>query len=306
MLTLGCDHAAHLVRSPWAGILLEPRDKGSDGESLGNSAVFRTSSSSGSRSSDLSNLGGSGLGGGCSRLGGRRGGNGLGGVARGGGGRRSRARSTTHLEIDARLVRLVDGWGIPPPLDNTVASIGALGANIGHGNVELGPFGVAGDGHRSQGVLVEADEGLANNLVGADFDNGDVGVTIVWSANLNLHGNLLAGSVVEDLTGIFEGNTLALPDAAVWVGALEVLHGALDIAKLVRRLLVKDLITAGGLETRAGLTGSRRLNEAVGGNGRGKASQGNGGRERLHSDCCSLVCVWERKVPSECNGSLAS
>jgi hypothetical protein len=282
VLALGRNHTAHLVSSLGASILLEPSDEGGDGEGLGNSAVTGASTGSRSGSSNLGNLGGSGLGGRCTRLGRRRGGDGLSGVVRRGGSGWSRVRSTAHLEIDARLVRLVDRRSIPPPLDNTVAGFSALSADIRHGNVKLGPFGVAGHGLRGQGVLVKADEGLANDRVGADLDDGDVGNTVVGRANFDFHRNLLARSVVENLASVLKGNTLALPDAAVRVGALQVLHRALNVAKLIGRLLVEDLVTASGLEALAGLTRSRRLDEAVGGNRRSKASKGNGGGKRLH------------------------
>jgi hypothetical protein len=299
VLALGRNHAAHLVGSLGASIFLEPSDEAGDGEGLGNGAVAGASTGSRSGSSNLGNLGGSGLSGRCTRLRRRRGGDGLRGVVRRGGSGWSRAGSTAHLEIDARLVRLVDRRSIPPPLDNTVAGFSALSADIRHGNVKLGPLGVAGHGLRGQGVLVKADEGLANDLVGADLDDGDVGNTVVGCANFNLHGNLLARSVVENLASVLKGNTLTLPDAAVWVGALQVLHGALNVAKLVGRLLVEDLVTAGGLKTRAGLTRNRRLDEAVGGNRRGKAGKGNGGRERLHFE----FVVWLVLVSEKCGES---
>jgi hypothetical protein len=299
VLTSGNDHAAHLVGSVRASVLLEPRNKGGDGECLGHGTGVGSSTSGGRRSS--------GVNGGRSSSGDRRGRggssrldrhSGCSGRRRGRSSRRSRSgrlsrggatvRATAHLEVDARLVGLVDGRSIPEPLDDTVTSVGALGADIRHGDIEAGPLRVLGHGDGGQGVLVPADEGRADDLVGLDADDGNVGKTIVRSADLDLHGDLLASGVAEDLTGIIEGNTLTLPDAAVWVGALKVLDGTLNIAVLVGALGVEDLVTAGSLEAGAGLTRSGAGDEAVCGNGGDEASSGDDGRVGLHCDCCCV------------------
>jgi len=234
VLTSGGDHAAELAGSLSASVLLEPSNEAGDGECLGHGA------GSGARlrrwGGDLSDLG-------RNRSGGGYGGGGRSRRSRrGGSGRRSRrrrgrswgsTRATSHLEVDARLVGLVNGRGVPKPLDHAVASVGALGTDIGHGDLKVGPVWVLRHGAGRQGVLVPADERLADDLVGLDADDGHVGATVVGSADLNLYGYLLARSVAEDLAGIRKRNTLALPDAAVGVGALEVLDGALDVAELV-------------------------------------------------------------------------
>lgn len=277
---------------------LEPGDELLNGELLGESGGARASgarasgaSGRGSRGRGLDGGGLSGGGGGGGGRGGsgrgrglsRRGG-GAGGGSGAGGGRRRRAGAgaTAHGEVDAGLVGLVDGRCVPEPLDHAVTLVGALGADIGHGDLEVGPVGVSGDGGAGESVLVPADEGRANDCVGLDVDDGDVGDTVVGSADLDLHGDDLAGGVLEDLTGVLEGDTLALPHAAVGVRTLEVLESALDVAVEVGALLVVDLVTAGSLEALAGHTGSGGGDEAVGGDGGGEASKGNGGGVGLH------------------------
>jgi hypothetical protein len=107
--------------------------------------------------------------------------------------------------------------------------------------------------------------------------------------DLNLHGDDLARSVLEDLGGILECETLALPHLAVGVFTLEVLESTLDVAVVVRGLLVVDLLTAVLLETLTGHTGRRGADVAVGGDGGDEASKGNGSGVGLHLDCCWLV-----------------
>jgi len=158
---------------------------------------------------------------------------------------------------------------------------------------------------RGHGVLVPADEGLANDLVGRGGDDGDVGYAIVRRVNLHLHVNLLASSVLEDLAAVGEGDTLALPNLAVRVATLEVLDGTLNVAVLVRALGVENLVTAGGFEALTRLTRTGAGDVAVGGDGGGEASNGGGNSERLH--CEVVVGFFERvKGAVEMDGSLAS
>jgi hypothetical protein len=285
----GSDGTAELGSGARASLLLEPRDELLNGELLGK--LIRRASSASSRG--LGRGRGSG-GGGLSGSGGgsrgrrsrgsrRRRGGGSRRLGRGGGSRgRTRAGAGAHCEVNAGLVGLVDLGGVPVPLDDAGALLGALGTDVGHGDVEAGPVGVLVHGGGGEGVLVPADEGLADDLVGLGVDNGDVGNTIVRGMDLNLHGDDLASGVGEDLAGIGEGDALALPHLAVGVVAVEVLEGTLDIAILVGVLGVVDLITAGGLEAITGQTGSGRGDEAVGGDGGGKASNGKGGGVGLH------------------------
>ena len=303
----GSDRTAELLDSAGASVGLEPRDELLNGELLRESGRAGGASGSGggrgSRGGDgssslgrgrnggsLSDSGGSsgrcsssrrgrGSGAGSGRRGNRSSaGDGGGGVAG------VRARATTHLEVNAGLVGLVDGSGVPVPLDHAVTGVGALAADIGHSDIERGPVRVLGDGRRGQSVAVPALEGLTNDLVGLDVDDRDVGDTVVGSTDLDLHGNDLTSGVVEDLTSVGKGDTLALPHAAVRVVALEVLERTLDVAVVVGALLVVDLVTAGSLEAIARETGRGGGDEAVGGDGGGEASKGNGGGVGLHFD----------------------
>lgn len=312
MSATGRYHATDLVGSIGAGVGTEPGDEGIDGEGLRKGGVRtggdrrRGSILGGSSGRDgvdsrsrcsAGDRGGGGLG--CGRAGwcgrdcrGHRRGRGSRCYRGSRGSRSSRSRrrrggagTTSHAEVDAGLISLVDASSIPVPLNDTVTSGGALRADIGHSDVERSPVRVLGQGGRSQSILVPADQGRANNGVRAGLDDGDVGDTIVRSADLDSHGNDLTSGVGKDLAGVRERHTLALPHAAVRVRALKVLESALNIAIVIRRLLVVDLLTASGLETIARSTGSGRGDEAVSGNGGNEASEGNGSGVGLHSDC---------------------
>jgi len=149
---------------------------------------------------------------------------------------------------------------------------------------------VSRHGRGGEGVLVPADERLADDLVGSDVDDGNVGNTVVRSADLNLHGDDLSGGVLEDLASIGEWHTLALPRAAVGVVTLsEVLKSTLDVSVVVGALGVVELVTTGSLEAITGHTRSGLADEAVGGDGGGKASNGGGDSVGLHCDCCWVV-----------------
>ena len=143
---------------------------------------------------------------------------------------------------------------------------------------------MGGDRARGERVLVPAYEGLADDSVGRDLDNGDVGDTVVGGTDLNLHRNDLTRGVLVDLAGVSERDTLALPHAALGVRALKVLESTLDVAVAVGVLLVVDLVTAGGPEAVTGETGGGGGDEAVGGDGGGEASEGDGGGVGLHFD----------------------
>lgn len=179
----------------------------------------------------------------------------------------ARAGASAHGEVDTRLVCLVDGGCIPVPLDGTDTSLVAVITDIGHGDAEVGPLGVLAEGNRGQGVLVPADEGLSDDLVGSEVDDGNIGKTVVGRTNGDGHGYLLAGRVGVDLGVIGERNTLALPDTAIRVAALKVLDRALDVAVHVGVLSVEDLVTACFLEAVAGLSGSWGDNVTVSSNG---------------------------------------
>jgi hypothetical protein len=138
--------------------------------------------------------------------------------------------------------------------------------------------------------LIPADEWLANDSVGADFYDRDVGDTIMRSADFDRHRDCLAGSVVEDLTSVREGNTLALPHAAVGMGTLKILKRTLNISVVVRELVIKDLVTAGSLEAISWHAGCRAGDVAMGGNGGNEASNGSYGEVGLHIECVLEKC----------------
>lgn len=138
------------------------------------------------------------------------------------------------------------------------------------------------EGDRGKGVLVPADEGLADDLVGGNVDDGNIGNTVVGSTNLNLHVDLLAGSVGINVLGIRKGDTLALPNTTVGVAALEVLLGTLNVAVVVGNLSVPNAITASGPETIAREAGLWEFDKAVTRNGRGEACNGGSDSVGLH------------------------
>lgn len=138
------------------------------------------------------------------------------------------------------------------------------------------------EGLRGQGVLVPADEGLANDCVGGGVHNGNVGDTIVRGTDVDLHLDLLARLILLNLAVVGERNALALPQAAVWVRALQVLSSTLDVAVVVGKLVVVDLVATGSLETQTGHADIGRSDIAVGGNGRGKACNSDSDGVSLH------------------------
>lgn len=202
---------------------------------------------------------------------------------------RTGAGASTHGEVYARLVCLVNGGCIPVPLNRTDASLVAVITHVGHGDAEVGPLGMLAEGNRGQGVLVPADEGLADDLVGSEIDDGNIGKTVVGRTNGDGHVYHLAGGIGEDLGVIGKRNTLALPDTAIRVAALKVLYRTLDVAVHVRILSVEDLVTACLLEAIAGLSGSWADDATVSSNRRGKACNGSSDNVRLHCDGLFVV-----------------
>ena len=206
---------------------------------------------------------------------------------------RARARTTTDGEVDAGLVGLVDAGGVPEPLDNAVTGVGAVAANVGDGDGEL-LLGLR-DGVGGGAVLVPALQGAADDGVGGGGNNGDVGDTSVRSANVDLHIDLLANSVLLHVLGVVvELVALALPDVAslgVVVGlAVGNLELALDVAVVVALLVVVHLLTAGLLESITGHTGGGAEDEAV---GAGESDEGGRshdlGDSVLHGECGDVV-----------------
>lgn len=243
--------------------------EGTAGLALGaRGGVIRRRSVSGGRGSSV----GGDRGGGGRSAGGSRGGRARGSRAGGAG-----AGSTTNDEVDAADVGLVDGAGVPPPLQGAAALGGAGGGQVGgDGNAEVLVAGLDAGG--GGGVAVPADEGVADDAVGGQVDDGDVGDSGVGRGDVDDEGDLLAGGEALDGVGggVVELVAAALPQVAL--GGVEVgLRGAdlghgLDVAVVVRRLHVPDLLTAGGLHGIAQGTGGGGGDPAVGRDAGGEES----------------------------------
>lgn len=225
---------------------------------------------------------------GASRLGGR---GSAGNVGRSGGGRGARrgARAGRGAgsgardgEVDARLVGLVNGLGVPVPLDDAVTGGAALGAEVG-GDGDVKVLVVVGDTGGGRGVDVPALQRAANDRVAGRVDNRDVGDTGVGSADVDDHGDLLAGGVFLDIV-LVVGKLVTLAEPDVALGGLVValrlgdLKLALDVAVVVRLLVVVDLLTAGGGHGSAGHTGLGRGDETVAVDGGSKSRKDDEGR----------------------------
>ena len=275
-----------------AGLGLQPADELLDGELLGEGrARVATSRGLGSRGSSAggSVLDGSGGGGGAGA-----GGSGSGSRSGAGGGSRAgrsaaRARAgarATDGEVNARLVRLVDGAGVPPELEHAVSGLGALASEVRrNGDVEV--LLVIADTGGGRRVVVEGDEGRADDGVGGRVDDGHVGSTGVRSSNVVGDGDLLSGRVGLDVAAVLELQTLALPDVAgslVVVGLVGVLESTLNVAVDVGAPLAEDLVTAGRLQLRTRLTGLRLGEVTVGGNLGGKGNKAESSGVGLHCD----------------------
>lgn len=224
--------------------------------------------------------GGSGSGVGGDRGGGSRGAGGSrGGRARGraGGARAGGARGTGDDKVDAAHVGLVDGAGVPPPLEGAAALGGAGGGQVG-GDGDAKVLVAVLDARGGGGVAVPADEGVADDAVGGQVDDGDVGDARVGRGNVDDKGDLLAGGEALDRVGggVVELVAAALPQVAlggvkVGLGGADLGHG-LDVAVVVRGLHVPDLVTAGGLHGIAQGAGGGRGDTAVGRDASGEES----------------------------------
>ena len=109
-------------------------------------------------------------------------------------------RYRRHAKIDAALIGLVDVRGIPVHLDHAIASVGALGSQIGrHFNAEALLAGDGGD--RVGGVDVPGNEVAGDEIVVRGVDDGDVRYTGVGRADGESQGDGLAGGVFLDVAG---------------------------------------------------------------------------------------------------------
>lgn len=270
-----------------AGLRLQPGDELLDGELLREGRARVTAcGGSGAGSSVLDGGGSRGSG---SRSGsGSRGSSGSrsDGGSRAGGSAAGAGARATDGEINARLVGLVDGAGIPPELEDTVSSLGALASEVGrNGDVEV--LLVSGDTSGGRSVVIEGDEGGTDHGVGSSVNDGHVGDTGVRCGNVVGDGNLLSGGVGLDVAAVLELETLALPDVAgslIVVGLVGVLESTLNVAVDVGAPLAEDLLTASGLQLVTRLTGLRLAEVTVGGDLGGKGNEAEGSGVGLHCD----------------------
>ncbi|CAF3441590.1 unnamed protein product [Fusarium graminearum] len=196
-----------------------------------------------------------------------------------GAGRRSRGRAGASADdkVNARLVGLVDIGSVPEPLENTLASLGAVTTQASRkGNTESS---VVGSSTSVGSIVLKLDQRLADHGIRRSLDDGNIGVTSVGSSNVDLKGDLLAEAVLLDIVlVVVELEALAQPEVAV--SGLEVLANdlldALDVAVDVGGLLVEGLVSAGGLVGVAGPAGGGRLDEAVGGDERNESEDSGG------------------------------
>ena len=151
----------------------------------------------------------------------------------------------------------------------------------GDGDVEV--LVVVGDTSGGRGVDVPALQRAANDRVAGRVDNRDVGDTGVGSADVDDHGDLLAGGVFLDIV-LVVGKLVTLAEPDVALGGLVValrlgdLKLTLDVAVVVRLLVVVDLLTAGGGHGSAGHTGLGRGDETVAVDGGSKSRKDDEGR----------------------------
>lgn len=175
------------------------------------------------------------------------------------------AAGSSNSEVDARLVSLTGRLTVPVVLDDTLASGGALAAQVGDGDGEGGLVGGAGLGVGGEDAPVG--EGVADDGVAGRVDDGDVGRARVGGADVVGDGDRVADGVALDVGRVVVVlHALAQPEVAL-VGevAADQLRLALDVAVRVRAHHVVDLRSALGRHGRAGTTGSGRLDHTVGG-----------------------------------------
>lgn len=136
-----------------------------------------------------------------------------------------------------------------------------------NGNAEAGFVGR--NGYRGASIDIPRDQWLANDLVGRGVDDGNVCNTSVWCADVEGHVDDLAGCVRLNfvrVVGVLEA--FAEPDLTL-VGIVVGLRGgnlelALDVAVVVRLLVVVYLGSTSGLHCSTGHSRSRGGEEAVG------------------------------------------
>ena len=271
--------------------LSEPSNKSVEGEALWKRRAGRASRSGRSRSSSYSglisdsggcwshdcSLGAHRRDGSCSGRGYRLGRNGC------------SISTTADSEVNARLVGLINGSGVPPPLNDTVASSGTLAAEITwNGDDKVLVVRCHSCGCRS--IIRKGDEGLPNNAIEFGIHNRDIGDASVGSADINNNGDDLScgegldiGLVVFELVAFAQVDIASRSiEIALAVGDL---LNSLNISVVVGSLIVEHLLATSSLHgiTRHTSVGTR--DEAMADNRGDEASKGsNEGIDRLHFD----------------------
>lgn len=206
-------------------------------------------------------------------------------------GRRSRRRNgsrarSTDSEVDTRLVGLVDGFGIPVPLQHTVTGGSTLASKIiRDGDAEVGLIGLDAGGGGC--VDIPGDQRGANDLVGGSGDDGDVGDTGVGGTDVDGEGDLLSCLVRLDVVLVIgELVALAKPDVALGGFVITLAGGnlqlALDVAVLVGALVGQNLLATGGSHCGTGLASFGASDEAMGVDQGNDAGESQSGGEVLH------------------------
>lgn len=239
---------------------------GSGGRGRGGSAGGRGSSSRRGSSGGSDNRGGGHNNGGSWGRG--RSGSLGGGRSRGGGGSggdRGSTAGTTHREVNARLIGLVDRTRVPPPLNNASTSSRALAPEVRERDAEVSL--VLLERPRNARIVCERDQRRADDRVGRSVDDRDVGSSGVGSADISDDRENLAGGVGLDVGGAHIRELKALAQEKVARVRIEpsllVLDERLDVSSIVRVDVVEDLFAAVGTVRSSGLADGRRGNDTV-------------------------------------------
>jgi hypothetical protein len=107
-------------------------------------------------------------------------------------------------KVDARLISLINRWrSVPVHLDCTLPGLSTLRAKCsGHLDAEFLPALLHRDG--SQSILAPLLEVRGDDCVSPQTNDGDVGIAVVRSGNVEVHGDGLAWLVAVYVVGIVD------------------------------------------------------------------------------------------------------
>ena len=172
-------------------------------------------------------------------------------------------------------------------LNDTSTSGATLRADIWQGDAEAGVGSRNGSGVR--GKNTPALERLPDNSVRLGVDDGDIGDSSVGSTNVEFNGQDLAGRVGMDV-GLVIGELVALAECDVAGGGVVVslrrsnLKLSLDVAVIVRCLIIVHLLAAGRLHSGSRHPSLGRSNETVSRSHGHEARKGKDDRCLLHGE----------------------